>query len=160
MTPSNNYAVHADSKIHGFCGEFRFLSNFFTCSIPSGELIFPSVENAYQSYKWPVHLRYRFVDISASQAKHLGKIVPNHDTKKWNKMRYDLMYELNWQKYTTNPILKEKLIMTDGFELVESNSWGDVYWGKNESGVGENNLGIILMKIRDKLIAMKDNNEW
>ena len=154
------YAIHKDGVIAGFFGEFSFLSNFYPCQIPSGELVFPSVENAYQSYKWPQHLRHQFVEISAGQAKKLGKIAPRFDAKKWNKKKYDLMHELNWQKYQNNPILKEKLILTEGCDLVETNSWGDMDWGCNENGEGENNLGKILMRIREKLIAMQKGTEW
>lgn len=156
------YAVHKDGKIHGFFGAFRFLSNFFPC--PNGvvfeELHFPSVEHAYQAAKWPQHLRHQFVEISAGQAKKLGKIAPRFDAKKWNKKKYDLMHELNWQKYQNNPILREKLILTEGCDLVETNSWGDMDWGCNETGMGENNLGKILMRIREKLIAVQKGTEW
>jgi hypothetical protein len=156
------YVVHADGKIHGFFGAFRFLSNFYPCQngIVFEELHYPSVENAYQAAKYPNPLRNKFVNISAGQAKKLGKIAPDFNANKWNKKKYDLMYELNWQKYQNNPILMEKLILTVGCDLAERNSWGDRDWGTDEHGVGENNLGKILIRIREKLIAMRKGTEW
>lgn len=154
------YAVHKDGLIAGFAGDFSFLSNFYPCSVGMGEIVFPSVENAYQSYKYPEHLRHQFVDITAAEAKRLGKLAPNFNTKKWNKIKYDLMYQLNWTKYSNNPILQEKLVMTEGCQLEERNNWHDVWWGTDENGNGENNLGKILMRVREKLIAIRKNNEW
>lgn len=34
--------------------------------------------------------------------------------------------------------------------LVEGNYWGDTFWGQCPVGVGENNLGKLLMEIRDR----------
>ena len=156
------YAVHADGKICGFFGAFRFLSNFYPLKngVVFEELHYPSVEAAYQAAKYPFDQRIQFTEITASQSKKLGKIAPNFNAKKWNKKKYELMYALNWQKYNNNPILKEKLVLTDGCLLEERNSWGDMDWGTNEQGEGENNLGKILMRVREKIIAVRENNEF
>jgi ribA/ribD-fused uncharacterized protein len=154
------YAVHDDGKIFGFFGSFKFLSNFYPCAIGMGELVFPSIEHAYQSYKYPEHQRRQFVEITAGQSKKLGKIAPDFNAKKWNKVKYDLMYELNWTKYSNNPVLQEKLLLTEGCILEERNNWQDIDWGTNEKGEGENNLGKILMRVREKLIAVRDKSEW
>ena len=39
-------------------------------------------------------------------------------------------------------------------ELVEGNTWGDKVWGVCD-GVGENNLGKTLMRIRDALFSKR-----
>jgi ribA/ribD-fused uncharacterized protein len=154
------YAIHNDGKIFGFFGPFRFLSNFY---IPKNgvvfeDLMYPSVEHGYQAAKWPHYQREQFVDISAGQAKKLGKLAPKFDAKKWNKKKYDIMSALIYQKFSNNPDLKEMLLLTDGYILEERNSWGDQDWGTNEQGVGENNLGRILMNIRDGF-KMENKNE-
>ena len=156
------YAIHKDGKIHGFFGAFRFLSNFYPCpnGIGMGELVFPSVEHAYQAAKWPEHQRAQFVDVTATQSKRLGKLAPGFNSKKWNKTKYELMYALNWTKYDNNPILREKLVLTDGCDLSEMNSWGDKDWGTDVNGEGENNLGKILMRIREKIIATTNKTDW
>ena len=43
---------------------------------------------------------------------------------------------------------KQMLLMTEGCHLEERNSWHDGFWGTDVNGVGENNLGKILMEIR------------
>jgi predicted NAD-dependent protein-ADP-ribosyltransferase YbiA (DUF1768 family) len=40
---------------------------------------------------------------------------------------------------------------TKPFELIEGNTWGDKYWGQCPIGNGRNELGKILMAIRDDI---------
>ena len=156
------YAVHKDGLIAGFFANFRWLSNFYVLEngVFVGELCFPSVESAYQSCKWPENQRLQFTTCTPGQSKKLGRSAPGLDKKKWNKIKYDLMYELNWKKYTNNHILKQKLLLTDGYQLEERNSWNDLFWGTDEKGEGENSLGKILMKIRDVMIGQEKGKLW
>ena len=83
------YAIHADGKICGFFGKFRFLSNFYPLKNGVGyeELIYPSVEHAYQAAKWPDNQRAQFIDISSAYAKKLGRLAPKFNANQWNKIR-------------------------------------------------------------------------
>ncbi len=156
------YAVYKDGLISGFFGDYRFLSNFYPLEngVFLNELCFPSVENAYQAAKWPEHERTKFINISAGESKKLGKQAPNFNGAKWNKKKYDIMAELVRQKFTNNHILKQKLLLTDGFVLEEANSWGDTYWGVNEKRYGINALGEILMNVRSNLIQLEKGNNF
>ena len=50
--------------------------------------------------------------------------------------------------------LKNKLIDTYPAELIEGNTWNDKFWGVDiNTSIGENNLGKILMKLRDEYIS-------
>ena len=54
------------------------------------------------------------------------------------------------QKFSDqNKVLKEKLLATGEAEIVEGNDWDDTFFGVC-NGVGENQLGKLLMKIRDE----------
>lgn len=64
------------------------------------------------------------------------------------------MASLVTQKFdkALNPELYQKLQNTGNKYLEETNYWEDTYWGVHkteakEEGVGENNLGKLLMKI-------------
>lgn len=46
-------------------------------------------------------------------------------------------------------ILSEMLEATGDAELIEGNHWGDTFWGVC-NGVGQNNLGKLLMAIRSE----------
>ena len=52
-------------------------------------------------------------------------------------------------KFTQNPELLKRLKQIKG-PISEENTWGDTFWGICE-GKGENNLGKILMEVRDSL---------
>ena len=158
------YAVHKDGLIAGFFGIFRFLSNFYILEdgIWFEELTYPSVEHAYQASKWPpfgTHLyegnktasREAFLDIPAWEAKELGKLAPKFNKKKWEKRKMPIMAALVRQKFDKNYKLRQMLCETEGFQLEERNNWGDKFWGTDVDGVGENNLGKILMDVRDTL---------
>lgn len=157
-----HYAVHKDGEIHGFFGAFRFLSNFYILDngVTFEELVYPSVEHGYQAAKWSHDKRTQFLDISAGEAKRLGKLAPNFDGKKWNKKKVEIMRALVFQKFLNNPTLKMMLLNMEGYRLAERNSWGDTFWGTNEKGEGENNLGKILMNVRDKFLAMERKDEF
>lgn len=47
--------------------------------------------------------------------------------------------------------LRKKLDSTKGYELIEGNSWGDRFWGQSPLGTGKNELGKLLMSIRDDI---------
>lgn len=144
------------TDIKGFFGEYRWLSNYHLCPIKWGVFTFPSTENAYQWLKIDVcalkNVHQDFNDYAAlfqtcspKDAKKYGKVVPLRDD--WDLIRYTKMFAVNLVKYMDNPDLAEKLRKTGRAYLEETNTWNDTYWGVC-NGVGENNLGRILMDIR------------
>src|ERR1035437_1717697 len=136
------YAIHKDGMILGFFGQFRFLSNFFILEngVSLDDVYYPSVEHAYQAAKWPYHMREQFLGVSAGKAKSLGREAPKFNAKKWDKQKAALMAALCRQKFLNNPKLKEMLLMTEGCQLEERNSWKDIFWGTDVDGHGENQL--------------------
>lgn len=68
----------------------------------------------------------------------------------WEEAKYNVMYEIVKAKFTQNLDLKTKLLETDNQHLEEGNTWGDKIWG-TVNGVGENNLGKILMRVRGEI---------
>ena len=145
-----SYAEFTNNYIRGFFGPFRFLSNMYKVSpgVWLDELLYPTTENAYQAAKWPIEKRHQFLTISPYEAKQLGKIAPGFKAKQWDKKKYPLMFELVKQKFTNDLQLREMLILTEDLILEEKNAWGDSYWGTDLEGMGENNLGKILMLVR------------
>ena len=59
------------------------------------------------------------------------------------------MYQILLDKFTRNIELKNKLKATGTKYIEETNHWKDTYWGVDYKIGGENNLGKILMLIRD-----------
>lgn len=156
------YAVHKDGLIAGFFGIFRFLSNFYILEngIWFEDLTYPSTEHAYQAAKWPYNQREQFIDVTSGKAKYLGTLATGLNVKKWNKNKVELMRALVFQKFEKNFKLRKMLMEMEGYHLEERNSWKDKFWGTNEMGDGENNLGKILMVVRDKFLAMERKDEF
>ena len=136
-------------EINRFIGNYRFLSNFYGCFIKYDGLTFKSAEAAYQSQKtFEVHDRFSFQFLSASEAKKEGYKIQLRDD--WEDVKVKIMYKIVKAKFKQNEQLKRWLVDTGRIELIEGNTWGDVYWG-TVNGVGENKLGKILMRVRKEL---------
>ena len=134
--------------IDSFRGSYGFLSNFYLIPIEYEDIIYPSVEHAFQAAKTvSVYQRAGILGQSTSaSAKRMGKQVtlrPN-----WEDIKIRVMESLVKQKFRDGD-LKEKLLATGNEELIEGNWWGDTFWGIYK-GRGFNYLGKILMKIREE----------
>ena len=132
--------------IDKFDGEFAFLSNFYPSAISDGYTTFPTVEHYFQACKCEYMDDYDAIAAAPTpgQAKRLGRQAVLRDD--WEQNKLDVM-ETALRKKFAIPELREKLLATGDAELIEGNWWGDRFWGVCE-GVGENNLGKLLMKIR------------
>ena len=143
--------------IERFDGNYGWLSNFAPCTVKWQNIVFHSVEAFYQAMKSadPAVIA-TFVNMTAREAKKAGKTVIMRDD--WDDIKLDVMSYGLEQKFISgnNPELTEKLIATGNEQLVEGNWWHDNFWGdcyclKCKWDVGQNQLGRMLMIIRDKL---------
>lgn len=137
------------NPIARFSGKHRFLSNFWPAEVELDGLYYPTVEHAYQAAKtfdsfWRDIIRCAE---TPQEAKQTGRLAPLRHG--WEEIRLEVMRGLVWQKFA-HPDLRAKLLATGTAELIEGNTWGDIYWGVY-GGVGENNLGRILMNIRERI---------
>lgn len=135
--------------IDSFKNEYRFLSNFHSVEIEQEGVVYPSSEHAYMAMKTTdENLRKEISKLKTPrEAKKFGRKIILRDN--WDDLKISYMEEILKKKFS-NPELKEKLKATGNQELVEGNTWGDVFWGVC-NGIGQNNLGKILMKIRDEI---------
>lgn len=140
--------------IDKFSGEYRWLSNFWIHDTVRGL----SVEHHYQAAKTTNFDDWLLIMSAETpgKAKRFGRpiekggmIVIRED---WDAVKLTLMEQFTREKFATNHDLREKLLDTQGSLLIESNTWHDTFWGVC-NGVGENNLGKIIMKVRDKFIS-------
>ena len=141
--------------IKEFKNQYFFLSNFYEYPIYYNKLVFCNAEAAFQAQKVINEKdQYKFINLNASQARKLGKTVQLK--KDWEEIKDNVMYEIVKRKFTINKELQQKLLETKEEELVEGNWWHDTYWGvDSKTGIGQNKLGKILMKVREEV---KNNN--
>jgi ribA/ribD-fused uncharacterized protein len=136
-----------------FQGEYRWLSNFWTCEVCIWGHTWTSVECAYQASKcfFPADMK-KFYRLSPVEAKRLGRKVNMRPD--FNDVKLGLMTAAVRAKFNQNQDLKEKLLATGNAIIIEGNQWGDTYWGVC-GNTGENHLGKIIMKIREELVCTK-----
>lgn len=144
-----------NTNITSFRGKYNFLSNFYDAPILFNNIVYKSVEYAYQCDKMINQENHDLVynEYTPGRAKQLANKLPVKKT--WNtEYKLKLMNELLILKFTQHLDLRKKLIDTKDYTLIENNNWGDVFWGVCNNK-GENFLGRLLMNIRDNLINNK-----
>lgn len=134
-----------------FTGALGFLSNFYPAKIVVDGICYANAEAAFQAQKCAdVVERVAFKDLTAVKAKRMGRQVKLRSD--WDAVRVGIMEEVVRAKFIQNPVLAMRLLATGSILLDEGNDWGDTFWGVDmKTEKGENNLGKILMKIRDEL---------
>jgi ribA/ribD-fused uncharacterized protein len=140
--------------VRGFFGPYRFLSNFHFVNVQLDGEIYRTTEHAYQAAKTlDLDARRMIQRMSAPRdARKAGQTVRIRDG--WVEgIRWDTMYDLSCQKYSKGQTMHD-LLCTYPMYLEETNTWGDVYWGVCR-GKGENQLGKILMTVREDLMAIQ-----
>lgn len=142
--------------IDRFEGSFRWLSNFYPCTIVFENISYPSAEHAYVAAKTTdIELRIKIAAIETSAlVKKFGRNIALRDD--WDAIKIQEMRAIVYCKFSQNQWLADKLTDTWPHELVEGNWWGDRYWGRDIAGYGSNHLGQILMQVRD---SIRDSNE-
>jgi len=136
--------------INDFRGQYRWLSNFHECDILHEGIHYPSTEHAYQAAK----------SLDTKVRNHVAALPFPRDAKRfsrsmilrpdWEEIKYQVMLDVTRYKYNAHSELREKLIATGDQPLIEGNTWGDTYWGVC-NGIGQNNLGKILMQVRKEV---------
>jgi len=158
--------------IKGFENEYRYLSNFYTCDVPIRlsydvpgtqnvrmiSVIFPNSEAAFHAFKCfkdinnptehEIENFTRFTQYTPSEAKRYGRLL-KINVKYWDSVKDQVMERVLTAKFNHNPKLRFKLVATGDAYLEETNDWNDTYWGVCD-GIGQNKLGELLMKLRDK----------
>lgn len=150
--------INDENNVRGFFGEYRFLSNFWSCTVYYDGFRFPTSEHAYMFAKLDLSVMsesdilslYESVSkMKAKEVKKWGQTIKLRPD--WENVKYDIMARIVFDKFSRNLELREKLLSTGNKYLEETNWWNDQYWGYDYRKGGQNNLGKILMKVRDFL---------
>jgi len=142
------------------------IKNWFSNMLPMDEpyeyqgILYRTSENFYQAMKLPkdrIDLRTEIAAMNPYKAKTAIR-----DRKKylwredWESDKLAVMEYILRIKFAKGTSWAAKLLATGNEEIVEWNNWNDRFYGKDiRTGVGENNLGKLLMKIRDELLYLE-----
>lgn len=138
------------------------IKNWFSNMLPLDEpyeyqgILYRTSENFYQAMKLPkdrLDLRAEIAAMNPFKAKTAIR-----DKKKylwredWESDKLSVMEFILRIKFTKGTSWAEKLLATGNEEIVEYCTWKDIFWGWDINlKRGENNLGKILMEIRESL---------
>jgi hypothetical protein len=97
-----------------------------------------------------------------SVQKSLGRQVRNFNREEWDRENIDIMVDGLYQKFIQNEIPKSALLATGDTIIVEASPVDDI-WGIGlaeedprahdmATWKGENRLGIVLMKVRERIL--------
>jgi ribA/ribD-fused uncharacterized protein len=134
---------------------WSWLSNFSPHPVAWGDLIYPTLEHAYQAGKYVDPLLWDKLRSAptAKAAKFLGRKHPI-TRENWNSFRVEHMEALLHDKFTRHSSLKTQLLATGEQELVHYCPWGDSFWGVTDIG-GKNVMGRLLQSIRSSIAEVK-----
>jgi ribA/ribD-fused uncharacterized protein len=130
--------------------EFGFLNNFKKSRMFIFGRWWNNVEAPYQAAKCtdPRESDAIWACKTPREARNLGQKV--HIRPDWDQVKVKVMYECCMAKFLQHPNLRKQLMDTGIEELMED-SPVDFWWGCGADGTGRNELGKILMKIREEL---------
>lgn len=150
---NNNFDGEDDILFMSQTPYYHWLSNFHPAAIPikiQGQMFtFSNAETAYQYAKTQertVENVAPWLNLPGREAKYKGKTIKVRPD--WEENKLDVMRLILARKFSYNPVLRNKLEATGTTRLIHLAPW-DLYWGVNEKRQGQNQLGIILMEIRE-----------
>lgn len=137
--------------ICGFFDEYRFLSNFYSAPVEYKGFTYQNNEAAFQAQKCLTdEEKADFTDLEPSKAKYRGRRVELRPD--WESVKVRIMEDIVRAKFRQNEELARLLLETGDRILEEGNTWNDTFWGVSlKTRKGKNNLGRILMRVRDEL---------
>lgn len=134
---------------------YRFMSNFYACTLLLDGKVWSTVEHYYQAMKTNIESEQEMIRLAHSPGdakkwggppEHGGKITIRED---WNHVKEDVMRKALREKFA-DAHLRQKLMETEDATLIEA-SPSDYYWGEGATHTGMNRLGVLLMEIREEI---------
>lgn len=142
--------------IHQYIEEVYPLDNFSAFGVVIDGVEYKTAEHAFQSIKFErttPHIAKLIRESSSPfEARTLAHKYKSQRRGDWSEVKYEIMEKVLFEKVKKNPYVKEKLLETKDFEIIEDcGEDDDKDWGCGIDGTGQNNLGKIWMKIREEL---------
>ena len=133
------------------------LDNFSAFCVKIDGIKYKTVEHAFQTIKFldsaPEIADKIKNSNSPFEARELAYNYKLLRRKDWGQVKYDIMEMLLRQKVNQNAYVREKLINTSPYTIVEDcGEDDDKDWGCGLDGTGNNNLGKLWMQVREEIL--------
>lgn len=120
----------------------------------------PSVEHYYQGMKFEEPELRESVRTAEhpEKAKQLAESNKAAIRKDWQQVREVMMTRAVYIKCRTHEAVATALLATGDQQIIETSQY-DYYWGCGRDGRGHNTFGKVLMAVRDKLKAEREEKQ-
>lgn len=138
-------------KIPHYESSYFLFSNFSPHRLVYKGVEYPTLEHAFQAQKFTdEEIRKKIREApSPLMAYQIGRS-SNGVREDWSDIKLDVMQELLKEKVLQHEEVRKALIETSNEEIIEENP-NDDFWGNGKDGTGENQMGKLLIKVRNDL---------
>jgi hypothetical protein len=146
-----------DSPLFVTKESFPEFHTFYPCDFFYDGLHCQSAEHAMQAAKF-LDVSYKKEILSANtvfEAKVMGNVRHSSFRKDWNKAKVDIAASIQMAKFSSDDILKDKLLATMQRPIIFC-GYQDLFWCCNENGEGMNMNGLILDSVRWCLFMLEN----
>lgn len=154
------------NHISAFKNEYLFLSNKSYCNIyitiGAEQLVFSSAESLFyygKAYfsKDKEKMKQIYNCSNVNSIINIANEI-NINEHLWESYKFSWMCKVVQFKFEQNLKYRQLLIKTFPSILINGNYWHDLYWGIDlNTNIGQNNLGLILMLLRNQLLNVGES---
>lgn len=152
---SNNQSLK-EIFFFGVEDDYFEFSNFYPSPIKIDGLYWKTTEHYYQAQKFRNYESKEEIRNCKSPeiAYELGNNLVADRVYNWDKIKLSIMERALYEKFNQHDYLRELLMETENVTLIED-SKVDYFWGIGEEKTGQNNLGKILMRLRERFLVIE-----
>jgi hypothetical protein len=153
--PSSNKNLNCetDTAVYWFSTAFDPFNNWSAHAVKIWGKTFATVEHAYHYRKYSETAPKVANEIMAAPSPWAAmQIERRHNDKRradWNNVKVGIMTEIVRAKVAQNEDVRTCLLATGKKQIIENSPW-DTFWGIGQDGTGRNQMGKILMSIREE----------
>jgi ribA/ribD-fused uncharacterized protein len=139
-------------KFYSTKGPYGAFSNFSRYPINVDNVIWPTSEHYFQAQKFAgtEHEDEIRAAKTPSEAARMGRDRNRPLRKDWEEVKWQIMFNIVYEKFYQHKDIRELLLSTGDADIIEHTA-NDSYWGDGGDGSGKNQLGEVLMMVRDTL---------
>ena len=133
-------------------GKYGFLASYSEHGFYKDGIFWRTLEHYYQAQKFDdKKVIKKIIDAKTpKEASMIGRDRNNHLKSNWETIKLDIMEEGLYNKYMQNKDICQKLLNTGNRKIVEA-TVKEFYWGCGIDGTGENQFGMLLVKVRNRI---------
>lgn len=138
-------------------GPLGYLATYSNHGFLKDGIYWKTSEHYYQAQKFEdENVRKLIIDAPTPKiASNIGRDRQYKIKENWEEIKQNVMYDAVFYKFKANPDILEKLLQTGDEEIVEE-TVKENYWGCGPLKDGQNNYGKILVKVREDLRRMRN----